>query len=86
MRTLAAGKARLPAQAASVNAAATAIDQTSIARPVSRSTGISSAPTRPDRTGAAALSANGVATKPNAHHGVAAVSARVNTAAITSSD
>jgi AcrR family transcriptional regulator len=72
-------------QAASVSAAATAIDHTSSVRPVSRSTGISSTPNRPDRTGAAARSANGVATSPAAHHGVAAVSASVNTAASASS-
>src|ERR1700743_24218 len=55
-------------------------------RPVSRNTGISAGPVRRVRTGAAPRPASGVATNPAAHHGVAAVSARVRTAATPSND
>jgi len=48
---------RLIHQRENVNASATAADQSSIVSPVSRSTGISSRPCRPPRTGAAARGA-----------------------------
>ena len=47
----------------------TATDHTNMVRPVSRSTGINARPPSPLRTGSAARTASGTATKPTPHHG-----------------